>query len=503
MSTSYSYLFGPVLSRRFGRSLGVDLLPAGEKTCMLDCVFCELGRTPATRIAPTDRCAPIPDVIAELERWVAEGGQTDFITLGGSGEPTLHPRFGEVIDWIRDKTPFRSLLLSNGTLFHDPEVRAQVVRADVVKFSLHGGTAERYAQVARPDSRLSFDQIVDGVRALRREFAGELVCEVFLVPGVNDDEENLRSIATLLRTIGPDRIHLNTAARPTADSDIRCLSAERLGKMAGLFAPRAEIPGPAVAPYLPRAYDGEIADRVAALVKRHHSKLEDVARTLDIPRATLRPVFHLLSAEGRVSVIREDGTFLAGPPNGEKARPLPLVLASASPRRSRILRSAGYRFEVEKTDADEIARDDDPAGTVVHNALAKLRAARGKRPDAIILAADTLVWFEGRLLGKPKDLAEAAAMLRSYSGKSQTVFTGVAVSRPGDGAPRVRVEASVVRFRPLSEETIARYLDLVRPLDRAGAYDIGDHGEMLIESTDGSATNVEGLPAEVLPDLLG
>ena len=503
MSHFYSYLFGPVHSRRFGRSLGVDLLPTGKKTCMLDCVFCELGRTPSKRIAPCENGAPLPEVIGELERWVAAGGQTDFITLGGSGEPTLHPRFGEILDWIRQNTPFRSLLLSNGTLFQDPKVREQAIRADVVKFSLHGGTAERYNQIARPDKRLCFDKIIEGVRTLRGEYAGELVCEVFLVPGMNDDEENLRSVAAILETIRPDRIHLNTAARPTADANIRTLSPERLEELADLFTPRAEIPANGIRPYLPRAVHGELADRVAALVKRHHSKAEDVAKTLGASPDAIRPIFHMLAAEGRVSVTCENGSFLAGPPNGAKARPVPLILASASPRRAKILKDAGYEFEILKTSAPEIARDDDPAGTVVHNAVAKLRAARAERPDAIVLAADTLVWFKGKLLGKPADLAEAASMLRSYSGKTQTVFTGVAAGYPDDPAPRIRVEASIVRFKELTEETITRYLELVNPLDRAGAYDIGEHGEMLIESTEGSATNVEGLPREVLRDLLG
>ena len=180
-----------------------------------------------------------------------------------------------------------------------------------------------------------------------------------------------------------------------------------------------------------------------------------------------------------------------------------LVLASASPRRQRLMREAGYDFEVVPTDADETADAADPVGTVARNALAKLAACRASRPDDDILAADTLVWFEGRLVGKPKDEAEAARFLRAFSGRSQTVFTAVAFSRPADAVPTVRVEATAVRFKELSDAGIAEYIRIVHPLDRAGAYDAADYGDLVIAEVIGSFTNVVGLPMETVRDILG
>ena len=165
------------------------------------------------------------------------------------------------------------------------------------------------------------------------------------------------------------------------------------------------------------------------------------------------------------------------------------------------MREAGYEFEVVVTDADEIADSADPVGTVTHNALAKLAACRAIRPDADILAADTLVWFEGKLVGKPRDEEEAVRFLRAFSGRQQTVFTAVAFSRAGAG-PVVRVEASLVRFKALSEGEIAEYVRLVHPLDRAGAYDVADSGELVIAEVVGSFTNVVGLPMETVRELL-
>ncbi len=179
-----------------------------------------------------------------------------------------------------------------------------------------------------------------------------------------------------------------------------------------------------------------------------------------------------------------------------------LVLGSGSPRRQRLMREAGYDFDVVVTDADEMADSADPVGTVTYNALAKLAACRAVRPDADILTADTLVWFEGKLVGKPRDEEEAARFLRSFSGRQQTVFTAVAFSRAGGAGPVVRVEASLVRFKVLSEAVIADYIRVVHPFDRAGAYDAAECGELVVAEVVGSFTNVVGLPMETVRELV-
>lgn len=180
-----------------------------------------------------------------------------------------------------------------------------------------------------------------------------------------------------------------------------------------------------------------------------------------------------------------------------------LVLGSGSPRRQRLLREAGFDFEVVATDAPEISDSANPVGTVVHNALSKNEACRVLRPDAEILTADTLVWFRGKLVGKPKSEEEAKAFLRAFSGNEQTVFTGVAFSRPGGAKPEVRVEATVVRFKNLTDDDIAEYIRIVQPYDRAGAYDAADYGDMVIAEVVGSYTNVVGLPMETALQMLG
>ena len=197
----------------------------------------------------------------------------------------------------------------------------------------------------------------------------------------------------------------------------------------------------------------------------------------------------------------------------------PLILASGSPRRAKILRDLGVEFEIVKTEAPEVSIPHDPVRTVTENALAKLNAAVAQERDPpemegrTILAADTIVWFNGKIYGKPRDLAEAKAFLRELSGQTHTVFTGVAYVGPAipanapspqagtvlkDFAPTTACARSHVTFRQLFDAAIDEYVARVRPLDRAGAYDIDENGDLIVASYDGEYENIMGLPVEPL-----
>lgn len=177
------------------------------------------------------------------------------------------------------------------------------------------------------------------------------------------------------------------------------------------------------------------------------------------------------------------------------------IAATASPRRHRILSSLGVEFTVFEPECDEIHDASDAVRTVTCNALAKHAACAKRNPDAWILAADTVVEFEGRSIGKPSSPDEAARMLLSFSGKPQHIFTAVAMSTPRH-EPELRVVASSVLFRNYTADTVAAYLDKARTFDRAGAYDIDTCGDMIVASHCGSYTNIMGLPAETVADWL-
>lgn len=171
-----------------------------------------------------------------------------------------------------------------------------------------------------------------------------------------------------------------------------------------------------------------------------------------------------------------------------------LILASQSPRRAKILEDFGVDFTIVKTDSDEISFPEDPAKTVRENAVLKLSACKTLHDDSPILAADTIVWFENEIYGKPCDLDEARSMLRKLSGRTHTVFTGVAFTDGETDEIKTEVCRSEVTFHELSDAAIDEYVERTRPTDRAGAYDIDENGEMLVARYEGEYENIMGLP---------
>jgi len=238
MEKKYNYLFGPVPSRRFGRSLGVDLTP--YKTCSMDCIFCQLGRTTEKTVARKEY-VPTDIVLSELKDWLNKDGRADYITLSGSGEPTLHSRFGEVLEFIRSNSKIPAVLLSNGTMLNLPEVRDAAACANIVKVSLSSWDQVSYEWVNRPHPQLRFDHLIKGQKDFRAQFKGQVWMEIFLIAGTNSTPANVRKIADLAKEIGPDRIQLNTAVRPPSEDYATPLSEKRMEALTDLFHPTAEI----------------------------------------------------------------------------------------------------------------------------------------------------------------------------------------------------------------------------------------------------------------------
>jgi septum formation protein len=183
--------------------------------------------------------------------------------------------------------------------------------------------------------------------------------------------------------------------------------------------------------------------------------------------------------------------------------PRRLVLASASPRRREILASLGVKFEVvtaQVTEHEEASTD--PRVMVAHNAALKADWVAARHPQAIVIGADTTVFLDGHALNKPADGAEARAMLRRLSGRTHTVFTGLAVRCAETGLAIDEGVASEVSFKPLDEATIEAYLARVHTLDKAGGYAIQEHPELIIAGHRGSWTNIVGLPVETMKQIL-
>ncbi len=273
MKNQYQYLFGPVPSRRLGRSLGLDLTP--YKTCCFDCIFCQLGRTVEKTVIRKEY-VPLSDALSEVEGWMKTDGNADYITLSGSGEPTLHSRFGEALEFI-GRWAVPSALLTNGALFHLPEVRESAACADVVKISLSAWDQTSFEWVNRPHRQIQFRKVIEGVQAFRKQFQGMLWIEVFIVSGVNSAAKNVAKIAELVKTVSPDKIHLNTVVRPPAEDFAAGLPKDRMKALADLFTPPAGL----IPEFNTGAVPGMAANEnaILAMLMRRPCTMEQISRT--------------------------------------------------------------------------------------------------------------------------------------------------------------------------------------------------------------------------------
>ena len=182
------------------------------------------------------------EIIRELEDYLADPpGALDYITMAGSGEPTLNAGIGEIIAAVKNLTATPVALLTNGSLFYLPEVRAQVAAADVILPSLDAAREETFRQINRPHAGLTLDLVITGLKALRQEFAGQVWLEVVLLKGMNDNPEELAALKSLLAELAPDRVQLNTAVRPTADASARPLTQEEMEAAAAFLGGGAEV----------------------------------------------------------------------------------------------------------------------------------------------------------------------------------------------------------------------------------------------------------------------
>jgi wyosine [tRNA(Phe)-imidazoG37] synthetase (radical SAM superfamily) len=302
MKQDYRYLFGPVPSRRFGRSLGIDLTPF--KTCSLDCIFCQLGRT--TRLTcEQEEFVSTQAVLRELAHWFAAGNTADFLTLSGSGEPTLHSGFGAIIRYLRQQTEIPVALLSNGTLFTRPSVREAALQANVVKLSLSGGDQETFRQINRPHPGLQIESMVEGYRAFRKAFRGRLVLEVFLVRGMNDTPEAVARIAALANTVEADDVHLNTAVRPPAESYALPLTRAEMEALTERFRPAATV----IAEFSADRSSGVAANEstILAMLRRRPCTARQVAEVFGMHLNEVSKYIGKLSRTGRIVPLAREG----------------------------------------------------------------------------------------------------------------------------------------------------------------------------------------------------
>ena len=294
----YRYIFGPVPSRRLGYSLGIDIIPL--KTCNLNCVYCELGRTSAetmTRRAYVDSEA----VLAELAQVIADSQRIDYLTFSGSGEPTLNSELGELIRRIKATTNIPVAVITNGTLLYLPEVRAALRQADLVMPSLDAASQDVFRRINRPHGHLQIDKIIEGLIDFRGDYSGPIWLEILFVCGINDSTAEVAQLVQAVQQIAPDRVQLNTVARPPAEADIQPLSRQMMQRLCTQFGEQAEI----IASFHSTARSSEhnnLGEAILALTARRPVTVADMAMSLGASEKNIRQALPVLLRAGHLTV---------------------------------------------------------------------------------------------------------------------------------------------------------------------------------------------------------
>ena len=299
------YVFGPVPSRRLGRSLGIDPVPL--KTCNWNCVYCQLGRS-APMVAERREYAPPGEILGEVGEALAQREKdVDWITFAGSGEPLLHIGIGGLIEGVKKMTEIPVAVLTNGSFLHLAEVRRAVFPADAVLPSIDAGSADVFRKIDRPHPDFSFERHVEGLVEFRRSYKGRFWPEVVLVRGVNDTEQALEDIARVLQRLRPDVVHINIPMRPPAETWVEPQDDEGLMRAAAILGKAGPIVVPGEVDVETGGFDS-IADAIIEIVSRHPMREEEIRRALGRwSPAEVSAALAEVGSSGRVRIVERFG----------------------------------------------------------------------------------------------------------------------------------------------------------------------------------------------------
>lgn len=300
------YIFGPVNSRRLGRSLGLDIIPT--KICSFDCIYCEVG---AKRLITGMRkeYVPLAALLSEVDRYLAlpgAAGHFDLLTITASGEPTLHSGIGRLIGELKRKTDKPVAVLTNGSLLYDPAVRRDLAAADLVIPSLDAARAESYRKVNRPHPDFPVEQLIAGLELFGREYQGRLWLEILLVKGINDLPEDIAALKTAIERIKPQKIQLNTVIRPPLEQTALPLTEKELDAVAGRLGPTAEV----IASFRGEGrkdFHPVDEEAIIAMIKRRPCPPEDISTALHYREDLVQQALARLCLKKKASLRLHNG----------------------------------------------------------------------------------------------------------------------------------------------------------------------------------------------------
>jgi wyosine [tRNA(Phe)-imidazoG37] synthetase (radical SAM superfamily) len=293
----YQYLYGPVPSRRLGRSLGIDLVP--HKICTYDCIYCQIGKTTDKTLVRKEY-VPVKEILEEVRRFLKEETSSiDHLSLSGSGEPTLHSQIRSVIEGIKTITSIPVAVITNGSLLYEEEVRQDLLHADIVLPSLDAVSSEVFMRINRPRPGFSIEKVIEGLVEFRKVYKGQIWLEILFCQGVNDSKEELLRMKKAVDRIQPDRIHLNTVVRPPSEKWAAPLSQKEMEEIQVYFGEKASI----ITEFdrHPSSISGrDIKEEILEILKRRPLSLSDLSKGMGIPQNELDEYIKPLAQEGKI-----------------------------------------------------------------------------------------------------------------------------------------------------------------------------------------------------------
>ena len=276
------FCYGPVPSRRLGRSLGIDVLP--PKTCNYQCIYCQLGRT--NNFTNTRRdFFPKEQIVEEIEKAIKQNeDKADFITFVGSGEPTLYKSLKELILHVKTITKKPICVITNGSLLFDSEVQEALFLADVILPSLDAGDNKNFIRINRPHPTLNFDRIINGLVDFRKNYEGKFWIEVMLIKGINDSKGDLTKIKEKIDLIKPDRIDINVPIRPPTEQWVSIPDKEIIFLLKDIFGKYYDMNYPEFGEF--DIYSTNFEQEFLAIIQRHPMRQDQILETFSTPYFT-------------------------------------------------------------------------------------------------------------------------------------------------------------------------------------------------------------------------
>ncbi len=298
------HIFGPVPSRRLGLSLGIDLIP--HKTCTYDCIYCQVGKT-TDRIMEPSSFVPVSEVIEELKD-VLSKTPPDVITLAGSGEPTLNRDIGYVISEIKKLTSIPIALLTNGSLLWKRNIREKIKEVDILIPTLSSIYTETHDRIHRPHPDLGLNDIIGGLKEMRKEYSGKYFIEVVLLSGINDTDKEISGISRVIDEISPDKVQLNTVVRPPSDPSAISLSNEKLEEIKNYLGNNTEVIAASPLKSRKNIPDSKI-NQIIEMARRRPVTADDISKSLSLHGDETERLIKELKIKGHIREQKHGGNL--------------------------------------------------------------------------------------------------------------------------------------------------------------------------------------------------